>query len=131
MRKLSRKSFLIVLNAGIVAFFIFLWKKQTDEEIGRTRQKDSQIPYNKNKKVSFSGDYILITEGGQLTVLSARCTHLGCRIKEFRNDKLICPCHGSEYDFTGSPLKGPAFRSLEKVNAEISADGKSIEIKEV
>lgn len=130
MRKLSRKSFLFVLNAGIVAFFIFLWERQTENEIKQTIQKGSRIPYNKNKKVSFSGDYILITENGQLTVLSARCTHLGCRIKDFRNEKLVCPCHGSEYDLTGRAVKGPAFRNLEKLNVAVSADGKNVEILE-
>lgn len=131
MRKLSRKSFLFVLNAGIVAFFIFLWKRQTESEILQTNQRSRIIPYNKNKNISFSGDYILVTENGKLTVFSSRCTHLGCRIKEFRNDKLVCPCHGSEYDLAGHPVKGPAFRSLKKVNAEISVDGKNIEIQEI
>lgn len=130
MRKLSRKSFLFALNAGIVAFFIYLWKKQTDSEILHARQKSRIIPYNKNKRVSFAGDFILITENNQLTVFSARCTHLGCRIKDFRNDKLVCPCHGSEYDLTGSPVKGPAFRNLEKVNAGVCADGTNVEILE-
>lgn len=130
MRKLSRKSFLFVLNAGVVAFFIFLWKRQTGIEMLQTNQAGRIIPYNKGKKVSFSGDYILIAENNQVTVFSARCTHSGCRIKDFRNDKLVCPCHGSEYDLAGNPVKGPAFRSLKKVNAEISVDGKNIEIHE-
>jgi Rieske Fe-S protein len=126
MRKLSRKSFLFVLNAGIVAFFVFLWERLTSDEIKRMNNKTSQFTYQKGKKVTFADKYIVIDNEGKLTVFSDRCTHLGCRIREFSNDKLVCPCHGSEYDLSGTPLKGPAYKSLEKVNAEFSADGKTI-----
>jgi Rieske Fe-S protein len=126
MRKLSRKSFLFVLNAGIVAFFVFLWERLIHDETKRMSNKKRQLTYHKGKKVSFTDEYIVIDNEGKLTVFSARCSHLGCRIREFKNDKLVCPCHGSEYDLSGTPQKGPAYKSLEKVDAEISGDGKNI-----
>lgn len=128
MQKLSRKSFFFVLNAGIVAFFIFLWERLTKNEINQTNLKNNIFPFIKSKKVNFSGDYIVINSGENPTVLLARCTHLGCKIRDFQNGKLICPCHGSEYDLTGTPVKGPAYKSLEKIEAKVSADSKTIEI---
>jgi glycine/D-amino acid oxidase-like deaminating enzyme/nitrite reductase/ring-hydroxylating ferredoxin subunit len=53
-------------------------------------------------------------EGGELHVLSARCTHLGCIVKFNAAERSWdCPCHGSRFDAVdGEPLEGPAVRSL-------------------
>jgi len=36
-----------------------------------------------------------------------RCTHKACRPQVFEYS-LDCPCHGSQFDFDGTVLKGPA-----------------------
>lgn len=43
--------------------------------------------------------------------LSLICTHLGCTVI-VSEDALSCPCHGSVFDRQGKILKGPADRSL-------------------
>jgi Rieske Fe-S protein len=63
-----------------------------------------------------SGDVKLAVyrdEDGAVTVLSARCTHMGCTVKWNAAEKTWdCPCHGSRYAATGSVVNGPAERPL-------------------
>jgi Rieske Fe-S protein len=52
--------------------------------------------------------------------LLAACTHQGCQ-PEAVGDRLICPCHGSEFSLTGEVLLGPAERALTRF--EVTLDG--------
>jgi nitrite reductase/ring-hydroxylating ferredoxin subunit len=46
---------------------------------------------------------------GDYKAFSAVCTHQGCLVGKVSDNKIICPCHGSEYSGTdGSVLGGPA-----------------------
>jgi len=53
-------------------------------------------------------------EAGELHLLSARCTHLGCIVKFNAAERTWdCPCHGSRFDaLDGEPIEGPAVRRL-------------------
>lgn len=66
--------------------------------------------------ISFHGDVVCVKEESNLSFFHSRCTHLGCRIDKAEGKKLVCPCHGSEFNFEGKPLKGPANKSLTKLN---------------
>ncbi|MBI4872767.1 MAG: Rieske 2Fe-2S domain-containing protein [Candidatus Riflebacteria bacterium] len=45
--------------------------------------------------------------------ISAACTHLGCTVTwDAKQNKMLCPCHGGEYDKDGSVLAGPSRRPL-------------------
>jgi Rieske Fe-S protein len=63
-----------------------------------------------------SGDQKLAVyrdDQGGVTVLSARCTHMGCTVKWNAAEKTWdCPCHGSRFAPTGRVLNGPAERPL-------------------
>lgn len=50
--------------------------------------------------------YVRRFADGRLSAVSTRCMHQGCQV-EPSNDRLVCPCHGSEYTFEGGVLKGP------------------------
>lgn len=63
-------------------------------------------------------------DGNHAAVLT-RCTHRGCQV-EPSGDRLACPCHGSEYRFTGEVLNGPAERPLERF--EVTDDDERIYI---
>jgi Rieske Fe-S protein len=52
-----------------------------------------------------------VTEGERFVALLTRCTHRGCQVDP-QGTRLVCPCHGSEYDLDGAVLEGPAERPL-------------------
>ena len=58
-----------------------------------------------------------------LMALYKVCPHLGCLYgwsdQEF---KFICPCHGSQYEYDGDYIQGPAPRSLDYFSIRIVDD---------
>jgi cytochrome b6-f complex iron-sulfur subunit len=129
MVKKSRRKFIWLVNTAIAAILLFIWNKLTINHIDLSTQKEKIIPLEKNKQITFFEDYIVINQKEKTTVLLAKCTHLGCKINSIENGKLICPCHGSEYDMEGTPVKGPAFQNLKKVPHKLSSDGLTLEIE--
>ena len=128
MVKTTRRKFIWLINTGIAALFLFVWNKLTLRYIKKIEQKDQILPFNQNQKIAFSENYIVVNKKEKLSVFSSHCTHLGCKINKFENNRFICPCHGSEYSLEGKVLKGPAFKNLNQVQAQISDDKKSIKI---
>jgi len=58
--------------------------------------------------------------GGEVTVYSPICTHLGCGYRWDEEKRTFqCPCHGSVYDLEGKVLEGPAPRPLDKLPSKI------------
>ncbi len=56
-------------------------------------------------------------DDGQLTCLSAVCTHLGCIVGwNPAASTWDCPCHGSRFRTDGSVIHGPASKPLEEVS---------------
>lgn len=54
-----------------------------------------------------------VDEAGDLHLLSARCTHMGCTVGwNPAENTFDCPCHGSRFSPTGSVVNGPAGRPL-------------------
>jgi len=70
------------------------------DEGGIVKMADHKVAVYRDKK-------------GNLTILSARCTHQGCTVKwDASEHGWLCPCHGSRYSATGQVVAGPAERPL-------------------
>lgn len=67
-----------------------------------------------------------LADGGYSAV-STRCMHRGCPV-EPTADRLVCPCHGSEYSYAGDVLKGPTERPLRRFEVVAGADVVAIEL---
>lgn len=59
------------------------------------------------------------TPQGEVQLLSARCTHLGC-VVTFNNAEQTwdCPCHASRFALDGSVIHGPAVQPLTRLTPE-------------
>lgn len=66
---------------------------------------------------------VIVVRTGASTyqALSADCPHSGCGVSIVNAPRLICPCHGSEFDFSGNRLAGPAPRGLTVLPSEFDA----------
>merc|ERR1711924_500705 len=72
--------------------------------------------------------YLVVTDGGAIETwgINSICTHLGCVVPwNAAENKFKCPCHGSQYDFTGMKIRGPAPLSLALAHAEVTAATRS------
>lgn len=63
---------------------------------------------------------------GTYVAVSTRCGHRGCQV-EPATEKLVCPCHGSEYTFDGAILQGPT--QLPLVRHRVTVVGESLVIQ--
>ncbi|CAM9241082.1 unnamed protein product [Ectocarpus fasciculatus] len=72
--------------------------------------------------------YLVVTEDKKVQDygIVAVCTHLGCVVPWNKaENKFMCPCHGSQYDFTGKVIRGPAPLSLALSHVE-EVEGKVV-----
>jgi Rieske Fe-S protein len=74
------------------------------------------VPPGEGRIVDVDGEHLAVhrDETGDLHIVSATCTHLGCIVAW--NDAEAswdCPCHGSRFDPDGAVLNGPATAPLE------------------
>jgi nitrite reductase/ring-hydroxylating ferredoxin subunit len=47
----------------------------------------------------------VVNSGGEYHAVSATCTHLGCRLQESADSRLMCPCHRTAFGLDGSVLE--------------------------
>lgn len=87
-------------------------------------------------KLKTEGEYVFV-EGiiianakGKYVALSKTCTHQGSEViyRKSEND-IWCSSHGSEFGLGGEVEKSPATKGLTVYKAELSTDGKSLNIK--
>ena len=61
---------------------------------------------------------------GEYKAFSAVCTHQGCTVAGVEGGRIVCPCHGSQFDIsTGAVVQGPATQPLPEKKVTVGADG--------
>ena len=73
----------------------------------------------------FPDQNVVVTQpvAGQFKAFSATCTHEQCIVSRIQQGRIICPCHGSEYNIAdGSVANGPATRPLPPKTATVTGD---------
>jgi len=68
----------------------------------------------------------VMREGSSIIALSLVCTHLGCTVS-VTPEGMVCPCHGSRFDRSGTVLAGPAERPLPRLIVE--QDGATLVVR--
>jgi len=77
---------------------------------------------------AYTGNIIVIKSGeSQYTALSKLCTHEGCTVN-YSGTQVVCPCHNSKFDTSGSVLQGPATAALKKYTVVV--EGNTLKIKD-
>jgi cytochrome b6-f complex iron-sulfur subunit len=62
------------------------------------------------------------TAQDSFTALSSVCTHEAREISGIAGQRYVCAFHGSQFDFSGNVVVGPATRALRRYNAQLSGN---------
>ena len=128
----TRRSILksAVAGLGLVAFWLADSLAKRAETIPEFSTRTVSVPLRAGDGIRFFDDAIVVRgDGGKLSVFSNVCTHLGCRITRTESNEIVCPCHGSRFDFRGQVLGGPARHSLTPLTFEVDAAASLLRIQ--
>jgi len=121
-----RREFLAVMGASALAFaglgttvtaVRYLWpevlfEQETRFAVGRPEEiAPGTLLVLPEQKV------FIVHHAEGFFALSATCTHLGCMTRyEKENQRIFCPCHGSQFAVDGAVTGGPAPRPLRRLD---------------
>ena len=118
---LSRKTFFKIIGGMITGSFLWFWYRLSNNQNEENNQSEVSHPADIPQGVNHFGKYYLFRDGEIVLAFSTTCTHAGCRLGKTHSSVLHCGCHGSQFDAaTGRPLKGPAFRPLQKLDCQFN-----------
>jgi len=117
--RLNRKTFFkwasLVL---IIPFYKLLESTANSKQANGIVKRELIVDAHLADGVHFYDEVIFIKDKNEFRLLASKCSHLGCRINKVENGELVCPCHGSRYNLSGEPSKGPATVSLAEIQFE-------------
>lgn len=71
----------------------------------------SAVGVGKAAKLTHGSTTVIVSQpsAGEYKAFSTVCTHQGCQVQVQDSNRIVCPCHGSEYaGADGSVVHGPA-----------------------
>ena len=110
--EISRKDFIQRIWSIILLPYVLLLILMEQKHKQVSTQKIIKIPDELSNPITFFDEFICIRSNQELKIYSSTCTHLGCRINKTHQGVLVCPCHGSSFNFEGKVLTGPATKNL-------------------
>ncbi len=131
----GRREFLALVGAGALAFaglgttvtaVRYLWpevlfEQETRFSVGRPEEIASGTLLVLPEQKVF-----VVHDAAGFFALSATCTHLGCMTRyERENNRIFCPCHGSQFAVDGTVTGGPAPRPLPRLDLVLE-DGRLV-----
>ncbi len=138
-RKFMRSSFLAAMGAftlgATVTTLVFLTPKKVGSFGSKIAAGEvANFPtgsVNRNADGRFWLVHLLPEDGGGFLALYWKCVHLGCTVPWSPGDDGIyggriykgifkCPCHGSQYVYTGQNFAGPAPRPLDIMEVTVA-----------
>lgn len=132
--RMDRRSFLKGISLGsfglaLLGFTAGIWRSLTPKAFREPSSKVKvgvldEYPLGTFRKVGDRNLFVFRREQG-IAAMSAACTHLGC-IVEQREDKFVCPCHGSLFNDRGDVIGGPAPAPLPWYEVSFAPDGKLV-----
>lgn len=87
--------------------------------------RTADVPVGGGQVVVRSNSKVVVTqpEAGTFKAFSAICTHQACQVGTVVNNRILCPCHGSQFDAaTGEVVQPPATSPLATVEIKIEGD---------
>ena len=70
--------------------------------------------------------FVIHLGNDQYRAFTSICTHEACDVDTFFMGRIRCPCHGSQYDFDGMVVDGPAPAPLRRFTSTLSGSTLSI-----
>lgn len=128
-QKYNRRLFLKSIAVFMGVLFLGLWERMVNNKSKNEIKKSVVMPLASLTGVNFFDGFIVVKNDNQYQVLSSKCTHLGCRINQLSQEKLLCPCHGSSYTLGGQVITGPAIKPLPQLPFELNADQQTLTVE--
>jgi len=73
-------------------------------------------------------DLTVINVSGTYRAFTSICTHEGCTVNGYSGGRMICPCHGSEFNQNGQVVNGPAPSSLREYAVTMNTTAQTLTI---
>jgi Rieske Fe-S protein len=85
--------------------------------------KTADVPVGSGIIVADQGAVVTQPTAGQFKAFNATCTHQGCQVARVDANKIVCTCHGSQFNIAdGSVANGPALRPLQAKTVTVNGD---------
>jgi len=127
MERVSRRTFMKLAGAaaGVIAFTPLrsVFAKNDADWVSVGPLEEFKIGNPVLVEEGLEKPVIIFRELDGVKALSAQCTHKGCTVRVRKNGTYLCPCHGAQYEYDGTVIKGPAQRDLKQLMVKISDTG--------
>lgn len=77
---------------------------------------------------SSRADLVIINVAGSYKAFSSICTHDRCTVSGYTGTRLVCPCHGSQFNQNGQVVVGPAPSALREFAVTHATDTQTLTI---